>query len=252
MISPGLHHSAVNLTLVLAAVTFLALCVVSAPYGRHARRGWGPAIGNRAGWIVMESPSVFLFAALFVAGGHRAEIVPCVLCLLWLSHYVQRALVYPLRLPRGGRSMPIAIVATGFAFNVLNCVVNAGWIGQVGRYETSWLWDPRFVLGVLIFAAGRAVNLHADRVLLRLRAPGESGYKVPRGGLYEWISCPNYLGEIVQWTGWAVATWSLAGVAFAALTAANLAPRAVAHHGWYRRTFPDYPPRRKALVPGVV
>ena len=65
------------------------------------------------------------------------------------------------------------------------------------------------------------------------------------------MSCPNYLGEILEWTGWAIASWSLAGAAFAVYTAANLAPRAFAHHAWYRQQFQDYPARRKALVPFV-
>ena len=42
-----------------------------------------------------------------------------------------------------------------------------------------------------------------------------------------------------------------AGLAFAAWTMANLVPRARAHHRWYRERFPDYPARRKALVPGL-
>jgi 3-oxo-5-alpha-steroid 4-dehydrogenase 1 len=89
-------------------------------------------------------------------------------------------------------------------------------------------------------------------VLRALRAPGERGYKIPKGGLYEWVSCPNYLGEMIEWTGWALATWSVAGLAFAVYTIANLAPRAVAHHRWYRMQFPEYPPGRKAIIPFVL
>ena len=63
------------------------------------------------------------------------------------------------------------------------------------------------------------------------------------------MSSPNYLGEIIEWTGWAIATWSLAGTAFAVYTAANLASRAFANHRWYRDRFPDYPSDRRALVP---
>jgi hypothetical protein len=32
-------------------------------------------------------------------------------------------------------------------------------------------------------------------------------------------------------------------------TAANLVPRAVANHRWYREKFSEYPARRKALIP---
>jgi 3-oxo-5-alpha-steroid 4-dehydrogenase 1 len=106
--------------------------------------------------------------------------------------------------------------------------------------------------GAAFFAIGMAINLHSDAVLFRLRRPGESGYRIPQGGLYRLVSSPNYLGEIVEWLGWAIATWSLAGLAFAvytAATAANLVPRAIVHHRWYRDTFADYPVERKAIIP---
>ena len=60
-----------------------------------------------------------------------------------------------------------------------------------------------------------------------------------------------HLGEIIIWTGWAIATWSLPGLAFALWTAANLIPRAQANHRWYQNHFPDYPAKRKTLFPGL-
>jgi steroid 5-alpha reductase family enzyme len=147
--------------------------------------------------------------------------------------------------------MPLAIVGLALAFNGLNAYLNARWISHFGRYHADWLTDPRFLLGAALFAAGFWINYTADRTLLRLRRPGESGYGIPRGGLYRFVSCPNYLGEIVEWTGFAVACWSLPALAFAVYTAANVAPRAFAHHRWYRERFADYPPERKALLPFI-
>ena len=70
--------------------------------------------------------------------------------------------------------------------------------------------------------------------------------------MYGFVSCPNYLGEVMIWTGWAIATWSLAGLSFAVFTAANLVPRALANHRWYRETFPDYPRTRRAVIPWLL
>jgi len=103
----------------------------------------------------------------------------------------------------------------------------------------------------VVFFIGLAINWWADEVLRNLRAPGESGYRIPKGGLYELISCPNYFGELLEWFGFALAAWSLPGLAFAVYTAANLVPRALAHHRWYREHFPGYPSSRRALIPGV-
>jgi protein-S-isoprenylcysteine O-methyltransferase Ste14 len=104
---------------------------------------------------------------------------------------------------------------------------------------------------VLIFFAGMALNKVSDHQL-RLLGRGKDGYQVPHGLAYRWVSCPNYLGEIIQWVGWAIAVWSLAGWVFAIWTMANLVPRALAHHRWYRETFEDYPADRRALIPYIL
>lgn len=252
MTEAEIHAYATWTEIALAALTFVSLFFITAPYGRHARKGWGPEIGQRAGWILMELPAVALWLAIYFAGANALEIAPLALMLLWQIHYVNRTFVFPFRIKATGKTTPISIVATAIAFNSLNAYVNARWVSEFGSYAASWLYDVRFVLGATLFFVGFAINQHADQVLMNLRKPGESGYKIPRGGLYRWISCPNYFGEILEWTGWAIATWSLAGLAFALYTIANLAPRALEHHKWYREKFSDYPPERRALLPYVV
>jgi protein-S-isoprenylcysteine O-methyltransferase Ste14 len=93
------------------------------------------------------------------------------------------------------------------------------------------------------------IHIQSDELLRNLRNTSGSGYKIPRGTLFKYVSCPNYLGEIIEWFGWALLTWSWAGLAFALFTVANLAPRALANHRWYQKQFPSYPPDRKALAP---
>jgi steroid 5-alpha reductase family enzyme len=103
-----------------------------------------------------------------------------------------------------------------------------------------------------LFALGVYINIQSDNILLNLRKPGESGYKIPYGGMFRYVSSPNYLGEIIEWTGYALACWSLPALSFAVWTIANLVPRAIAHHRWYQRQFSDYPAERKALIPFVI
>jgi protein-S-isoprenylcysteine O-methyltransferase Ste14 len=234
-----------------AVVSFFALFAVTAPYGRHLRPGWGPTISSRLGWVVMESPSVILFAAVYLSGSLRSEPVPLLLMAVWMLHYVRRTLVYPFRLQPASRPMPISIVALGFGFNLVNAFANARWISQLGPYGDGAGGGPWLVIGLTVFIGGWWLNGWADNRLIRLRRTGDDGYRVPNGGAFRWVSCPNYLGEIVEWIGWAVASRSPAALAFAVFTVANLLPRAIAHHRWYRAKFPGYPTDRKALIPYV-
>jgi 3-oxo-5-alpha-steroid 4-dehydrogenase 1 len=232
----------------LGVVTFVALFFIVAPYGRHARGGWGPTVSTRLAWVIMESPASLGFAVWYAFGSHRAELVPVVFLGLWQLHYAYRAFGYPFRIKADGKVTPLTIAAMGATFNLLNGYLNGRQVSAFGSYDLSWLWDPRFVVGVVLFLGGRHMNMWADARLMALRAEGD-GYRIPKGGMYRWVSCPNYLGELIEWTGWAIATWSLAGVAFAVYTAANLVPRARANHRWYKERFPEYPPERRALLP---
>ena len=252
VIEMTLYNTLLALSFLFAGITFVALSFIDAPYGRHTRHDFGPLISNRLGWFFMETPAALVFAILFGIGQTPKEIPLAIFFLMWESHYVHRAFVYPFRIADGRKKMPLAIALLGFVFNIGNAYLNGRYLFSLpSGYTLYWLLDPCFVIGVTLFVTGYALNRWADRKLRQLRGPGEIDYKIPFGGLYEWVSCPNYLGEIIEWIGWAIATWSVPGLAFAVWTFANLAPRARAHHIWYKTHFAEYPAKRKALVPKV-
>lgn len=246
-----LHNYATWAEIGLALVTFISLFFITAPYGRHGRGGWGPEVNQRLGWVLMELPACALWLAIFFMGDHALEVAPLALMSLWQVHYINRTFIFPLRIKAEGKTTPFSIVLTAVVFNSLNAYINARWVSHLGHYDVSWLYDVRFIVGALLFALGFGINQHADWVLMNLRKPGETGYKIPRGGLYTYITCPNYFGEVLEWTGFAIASWSLPGLAFALYTFANLAPRARDHHRWYKQKFSDYPAERRALFPFV-
>jgi 3-oxo-5-alpha-steroid 4-dehydrogenase 1 len=237
----------------VAAVVFISLLFMPAPYGRHERRGWGPRLNPTLGWVVMEAPAVLVMALCYILGRPPGNIIPIVFIAMWELHYIQRTFLFPVLLRGTKRPWPILLIAFAIVFNTVNGYLNGRWLFYFSPvYPDAWLADPRFILGFELFLAGFIINLHSDHVLRNLRTPGEAGYRIPRGGLFELVSGANYFGELVEWTGWALATWSLAGLAFAVFTAANLVPRALAHHRWYRARFPDYPKERKAIIPFIL
>lgn len=247
---PIIFNALLCFLFIAAALAAFGTTSITAPYGRHLREGWGPCLNARLGWMVMESPSVFLFAIVFALGPRSGDAVPRFLACLWLLHYVHRDLIYPLSMRPSQTKMPWVIVAMAFSFNLINAYVNSRSLSALGPEYGRDTWTHFHLwYGMVVFISGFAINRWADHVLRGLRKPGEQGYKIPRGGLFEFVSCPNYLGEVIQWIGWAIMTWSVAGLSFAVFTAANLIPRAVSHHIWYVRTFQDYPKGRRAILP---
>lgn len=238
-----------------ALLVFVVLFFVSAPYGRFKRKGWGPGIPSRAAWIIMELPAVLVILLMFLLKEPPRGLIPLLFLILWETHYLYRTFVYPLRLRGAGKPFPMVLVTLAFVFNIINGYVNGYgifFLKSPVRAYSHWVTDPRFILGILLFFSGLAIHIHSDAILRELRKNQRETYEIPRRGFFKCVSCPNYLGEIIEWLGWALMTWSWAGLAFALFTIANLAPRALSHHRWYRNRFPDYPPRRRALIPGIL
>jgi len=232
----------------LAVVPYLLLR--PAPYGRHGRPGWGPVVNARLAWVLMELPSPALMTVLFFLGDRRTNLPALVALALWLGHYLYRTFVFAALLPSTSKPMPLVVLCSGAFFNVVNAYLNGRWLFALSPVRpVDWLWSIPFLVGVVLFVAGFAVHVLADRELRRLRRCSGGAYVIPRGPLFRLVSCPNYLGETIEWTGWAIATLSLPGLVFALWTAANLVPRALKHHAWYRATFADYPPARRAIIP---
>jgi 3-oxo-5-alpha-steroid 4-dehydrogenase 1 len=234
----------------LGPVVLLALLNISAPYGRHNRPGWGLALPSRTAWLMMELPALLVITVLVLTNPAAARPQAWVPLVFWIGHYTYRTFIYPALMRPSGHAFPVLLVLFAVAFNVLNGYNNAQALITAGR-EAQALLTVHFLIGALVFLTGFVLHVQSDLIIRNLRAPGSDAYGIPRGGLFRWVGSPNYLGEIVQWTGWAIMTWSLAGLAFALFTLCNLAPRAVANDRWYRERFSDYPSRRRILFPGL-
>jgi hypothetical protein len=235
----------------VSAFVFVLLFFIAAPYGRHFRKGWGLVMPTWSAWMLMEFPSLAVMLGFGILNMKTIGPVSIVLSLLWIAHYFYRSLVYPFLTGLRTRTFPVLLLFFAMIFNLNNAFINVNML-VTRPLPDVWFYDFRFIAGIVMFFAGFVLHAHSDLVLRRLRREGGRGYSIPREGFFRFVSSPNYLGEILEWTGFALASWSLAGLAFAVFTIANLAPRAFANHRWYKKTFAEYPAERKALIPGIL
>ena len=216
-----------------------AALTYDAPFGRFATPHSVLSVDGIKSWIVMElvSPLAFLVTAylhpfsptpLSLPSLSRPAFgisPPLVLTVLYLVHYLNRALISPLRSPSRSKSH-LVVVSCAIAFNAPNGFLLAAFLtsastaAHLARAPSS----PRFWAGLALWAAGFAGNVYHDEILLNIRRkaiakgkakeqPAENGkpvpqphYAIPHGGLYSVVSFPNYLCEWVEWFGFALAS----------------------------------------------
>jgi len=229
------------------------LLKVTQPYGRHTKYNLGWMINNNLGWFIMEAPAVIVFLWFVFVYGKDNHVLIVLATGLWCLHYFHRAFIYPLNIRTKGKKMPLVITLSGILFNLINGFLNGYWLAIFApQHETGAWFYFRLILGTLIFLTGFAVNTYHDRILIQLRNSVGKGYKIPYGGLFVYVSCPNFFGEILTWAGFFVVTFSWPALTFLVWSIVNLVPRALDHHRWYRKEFTDYPENRKAIIPGLL
>ncbi len=243
-------------------VVFVALYFVDAGYGKMRTEKWGPAMNNKLGWFLMEVPVFIVVLVLWVTSPY--EVVRhapyWVFLLVFEFHYFQRSFIFPLLL-KGKSKMPIAIMAMSVVWNLFNGYVQGWWLFHLAPqdptysqlYTAAWLTDPRFIVGTAVFVIGWCINMHSDHVIRHLRKPGDTKHYLPKKGMYRYVTSANYLGEITEWLGFAILTWSLAGLLFFWFSCCNLVPRANSIYLKYEKEFPDEFDRKrlKRIIPFI-
>lgn len=241
--------------LALAIIVFISLYFVTAGYGQFRTRQWGWSINNKVGWALMEAPVFLVMLAVWSTSGWSLHIPELILLGLFLIHYFQRSFVFPW-LMKGKSRMPVSIMLMGIVFNVINGIMQGGglyWFPNPDFQEgAAYLLRWNAILGILLFIAGLFVNWHSDHIIRHLRKPGDTRHYLPQRGMYRFVTSANYLGELMEWTGYALAAATFVAWVFPIWTAANLVPRAHAIHKKYRAEFGDAAVgSRKRIIPFI-
>jgi len=230
--------------IILAIVVFIALQFVTPAYGMTFNNRWGASINSRISWMIMETPvfvaMTIIYVSSLVYGGKPFNFVTLMMFIFFQVHYFQRSLIFPI-LMKGNSKMPLSIIIIGAVFNISNAYMQGSWLfffSPSEMYTIDWFWSPQFIIGTILFFFGMTVNMHSDRMIRKLRkSKDDDNYYLPKGFLFKRINSSNYFGEIVEWIGFAILTWSIAGLVFVLWTFANIVPRAKAVNERYTQFF---------------
>jgi len=192
-------------------------------------------VDGKIGFMIQEMPSVFV--PIYFCWFHWSEhmnFYSTVGLLLFLTHYIQRTFIYTL--VRMKKSNPHTLVTVLCA--IMFTSINSYLITKYNIFWTHRIENPTLLaIGTIIFFIGYCTNIHSDHILLNLRKPGETCYRIPEGGMFEYVTSANYFGELVEWSGYSIAFFTPATLSFVYNSCCNLVPRANATYGWYVKKF---------------
>jgi very-long-chain enoyl-CoA reductase len=173
---------------------------------------------------------------------------------MWCFHFARRASESAWVHRYGKAGVPPGDVVTEYVYYWGFAAWNALSLTSTSyRAPSTWL----VVLGSALFVVAELGNAKAHRMLRALRPEGSKARVIPRGFLFESVSSPHYLFEILSWVGFALVSQTWAAGAFLVVGAGILGAWAHARHAAYRKDFDGregrelYPASRRALIPGL-
>ena len=231
----------------------------------------GPQISWRTVFVVeyffpmIVFPVVWLLVRKFPSVGQQvygvspsaaAQPTQCwqdMLTVMFTAHFAKRELETLFVHRFGNDTMPLSNIFKNSGYYWLFALWNA-YMTLHPLYTVPACASQRYA-GMAIFAVSELLNLKAHLDLRNLRPAGTRIRRVPQGILFKYISCPNYLFEILSWVGFTLASQSVAAAVFTCVGAAQMTAWAVQKHKRYRKEFDGqegrelYPQGRKVLIP---
>jgi very-long-chain enoyl-CoA reductase len=220
----------------------------------------GPQIGYATVFFweyfgpMMIYPIFYFFPALcypWYSGPFTRHLVQDIAVCYWCFHYAKRIFETYTVHRFGHATMPL--------FNLFR---NCGyyWMAAAGvsffinhpLYTPPPLTQSLACFGLALLC--QTANYICHIMLASLRKPGEKDYKLPRGFLFNYITCPNYTVEICGWTLFSIATQTVAAGIFMAVGMFQMIPWAQQKHARLRKTFDgkdgrEKYPRRYVILP---
>jgi len=170
--------------------------------------------------------------------------------MLWMVHYTKRLLESIFVHEFGTLTMPI--------FNLFkNCAYYWSFAAAVGYNVNipnptplpSW----HVFVGFPWFCTFMILNFICHMRLKYMRPKGTNDFVIPHGGLFEYITCPNYFCEIMTWFGFNILTgFTIAGVAFNIVGTLQMLQWATQRRDKYKKLFGSkWPNKRYVLFPFI-
>lgn len=221
-------------------------------YSKFADRTRRLAVPSRVGMLIIYAPAAVAGLICHMALGGPWTVWHGITLGLVAIHFVRRCLeVLFVHRYSGVTNLGSALMISSLYATVS---VLFAWIGAT-EVDAALLasddFTPLWIVGVSLWVVGSAINIGHHILLARLRRPGETGYVLPRGGLFSRVACPHYFGEIIGWFGLALVFHHVGALVIAVTMTFYLAGRADHTLRWYRQRFESLPAGWKRLIPYI-
>lgn len=179
----------------------------------------GPQFSFMVGDLFEYIPSIFIWLAVVLYSRVPIEFEYVQFTtVMWILHYSKRSFEAVFIHTYSQRTLPIFSLLDNSTFK--NCLYYwcfsflMAW-NMVHRASYNRHFNPLLQsMGVLVWFTSELFNGYCHLMLRRLRPSGSLGHFLPKGFLFNQITCPNYTFEILSWIGFAMYSQTFVSILF--------------------------------------
>ncbi|ETN43801.1 uncharacterized protein HMPREF1541_11125 [Cyphellophora europaea CBS 101466] len=221
----------------------------------------GPQIGWQTVFVieyigpVLIHPLIYMLAPYIYKGpAYEASQMQKTVLVAILAHFLKREFETLFVHRFSAATMPVRNVFKNSAhYWILSGVNMAYWLYAPASSAAGPTNQILLATGLALYGLGEMGNLSTHLTLRDLRSAGGGERGIPQGWLFDLVTCPNYLTEIISWIGVYLISglnWSV--LFFTVAAGGQMAAWASKKERRYRKEFGDkYHKKRYTMLPGI-
>lgn len=176
-------------------------------------------------------------------------VIPCYFTVPFVTFvgiHLYRGLFYAFKRNKHSSEWPI----NTFIFTLTQKIIFSILAGvATALYIEQQLFDFWIILESIAILIAFVIQIKIDFYLTGQRFVGPKGYRPLKGGLFDYVSCPNYLCELIIWICWGlILELNFGVISMWVWLIPTIYVRAVHRHRWLHRTFKGNLPKKQTPI----
>jgi len=159
---------------------------------RYSKFGTEKGVPSRTGMFILYFIPIIIATTCALPYLSTATILQWIVLGAVIFHFAKRTLEVLFVHKYSGNIQPFTLVVMIIIYALMGGLIS--WLNA----NTIPAVDVLFCAGIVLIVAGEAGNFYHHKLLADLRKK-EEGYHLPRGGWFEYATCPHYFFELVIW-----------------------------------------------------
>lgn len=221
----------------------------------------GPQIDWRTVFVIEYAGPLFIHPLMYLlapyiykAAAPEASHMQKLVLLTTIAHFVKREFETLLIHRFSAATMPARNIFRNSAhYWILSGVNMAYWVYAPTSSATGPPNNALIAAGLALYGAGELLNMQTHLTLRDLRPAATTQRGIPQGWLFDLVTCPNYLTEIISWVGiYLLSGFNWSVLLFIAVAGGQMALWAKKKEARYRKEFgARYHKKSFCMIPGI-